>query len=497
MQIIDCHIHPATAGDYHANITDLVRRMQRHNIAKAVISDLGDWSAYPDEDTLIAANERVRRESLASDGRLEYLVYINPQLPDWRSIFDRFYPDACGVKLWISLRKKGGSLDAAKEVLRLAAKCGLPVLIHTFDRTVSAHPGEIGVAEIIELAGAVPGCLIVAAHSGGNWRKAVARAGEFPENVVFDISGTYPERTMVRRLVDAFSSERILYGSDAYGRSFGAQLSKLHDCGLSKTELENILFLNARRVFRLSDIKPCQPEKLPVWNISDDNADNFCFTGKSEYWDHFATPEMLVGAAKRYGVDTLYAASLEALTASDRCRANLLHRAECSAYPQIKPLAVADLRDMAGAMETVENTDGFAGVLISPYLHNYQLSYCDFAEFFDTCSKRDIPIWINTVLGDDRFRDPRLETRVVKDDEIISFASQAPVCRYTIQGTVCSPALSRALPCCFKLECSGLFDWEYAPDDTFRDGVPERLVYGSGYPFREYGCVKRLTGSCS
>ena len=497
MQIIDCHIHPATTGDYHANITDLVRRMQRHNIVKAIVSDLGNWKAYPDRETLVSANERVRLESLASDGRLEYLVYINPQLADWRSIFERFYPDSCGVKLWISLRSQDGSLERTKDVLRLAAKYDLPVLIHTFDRTIPAQPGEIGVAEIIELAKSVPECLIVAAHSGGNWRKAVAAASEFPENVVFDISGTYPERTMVRRLVDAFSSERILYGSDAYGRSFGAQLSKLHDCGLSETEMDNILFANARRVFGLSDVKPCRPEDLPVWNISDGNADNFCFTGKSEYWDHFATPSMLVEAAKRYGVDILYAASLEALTSSDRRRANLLHREECAAYPQIKPLAAADLRDMADAMEILENSDGFAGVLISPYLHNYQLSYRDFARFFDTCSKRDIPVWINTAFGDDRFRDPRLETRSVTDEELLLFASEAPSCRYTVQGSSCSPALSSLMPCCFKLECSRLFDWEYAPDDTFRDGSPDRLCYGSEYPFREYGCVKRLTGVCS
>ena len=48
--------------------------MQNHGIGKALISDLGDgWQAFPDEETLMAANERVKREAEISNGALELL----------------------------------------------------------------------------------------------------------------------------------------------------------------------------------------------------------------------------------------------------------------------------------------------------------------------------------------------------------------------------------------------------------------------------------------
>ena len=123
MTIIDCHIHPQTEGDYHANFCRLVRHMMQHNIGKAVISDLGDgWKAFPDNATLITANERVSREARSSGGRVEYLVYINPQNQGWEEVFDRFIQNSCGVKLWISLRSAEHGLERTKDVLRLAAK---------------------------------------------------------------------------------------------------------------------------------------------------------------------------------------------------------------------------------------------------------------------------------------------------------------------------------------------------------------------------------------
>ena len=493
MTIIDCHIHPQTDGDYHADISDLVRRMMKHRIGKAVISDLGDgWKAFPDNETLIAANERVRRESLNSGGRLEYLVYINPQNPGWEDIFYRFYGNSCGVKLWISLRSEEYGIERTKDVLRLAAKYDKTVLIHTFDRTDPGQIGQIGMSEVIALANAVPDCRIVAAHSGGNWRNAISLAPDVPDNVFLDISGSYPERGMVRRLVDAFGSDRVLYGSDAFGRSFGSQLSKVFGCGLDEEALGNILYRNSMRVFGISQAEPVPAGSPPSWSIPEPQTDNFCFSGSSPYWDHNVSAAELVQSAAERGVDVLYAASLEALTCVDKISANIRYKEQCAEFPQIRCLAVVDLGNMSEAVSQLDQLDGFAGVLISPYLHQYHLEYGSFAEFFDLCSKRDIPVWINTALSDDRFRDARLKTRVVTVDDVISFLAEAPPCRFTFQGCPPDVRLSRVLPGNCRLECSRLSDSEYAPDQLFSDGCPEKLCFGSEYPFREYSCVQSI-----
>ena len=61
-----------------------------------------------------------------------------------------------------------------------------------------------------------------------------------------------------------------------------------------------------------------------------------------------------------------------------------------------------------------------------------------------------------------------------------------------MQGAPADPELSKALPPHFMMECSRVSDWEYAPDEMFKDGDPERLCYGSEYPFREYGSVLKV-----
>lgn len=494
MNKIDCHIHAQTNGNYHEDICRLITHMQRHGISKALISDLGDnWMAYPDSETLITANARVKHEAENSSGRLEYLVYINPQLPDWRDIFLRFIDGACGVKLWISLRSETGSLEETKDVLRLAAKYDKAVLIHTFGRTVPTLPGEIGIPEIIELARAVPQCRIVAAHAGGNWRKAIELADEIPENVSLDISGSFPERTMVRRLADAFGCDRLLYGSDAFGRSFGSQLSKVYESDLAAEDMEKILRLNSIRIFKLAENAPAEEGVSPeTWSIPELNEDNFCFVGKGKYWDHSVTPEMLVENAVRHSVDTLFAADLFAFFAEDRMEANRKHLDACRSFPQIAPLAVADLNDMEETLSQLDGLAGFAGVLISPYLHNYRLEYSAHAKFFDLCAKRGVPVWINTSLGDDRFRDARLITRTVLPEDILEFTENAPRNRYVFQGVLPTPELSKQLPEYCKLECSKLSDHEYAPEEFFSRGAVEHLCFGSEYPFRDFGSVSNV-----
>ncbi|MBO5766719.1 MAG: amidohydrolase family protein, partial [Lentisphaeria bacterium] len=135
---------------------------------------------------------------------------------------------------------------------------------------------------------------------------------------------------------------------------------------------------------------------------------------------------------------------------------------------------------------------GFAGVLISPYLHNYRLEYSAHAKFFDLCAKRGVPVWINTSLGDDRFRDARLITRTVLPEDILEFTENAPRNRYVFQGVLPTPELSKQLPEYCKLECSKLSDHEYAPEEFFSRGAVEHLCFGSEYPFRDFGSVSNV-----
>ena len=285
MKIIDCHVHPSAVKNYADELAHFIMHMRSHGIGGMIASDLGDgWLAYPDKETLRNANDRLRNEAEKYPGELFYLMYINPQLDNWREEFARHAKSACGVKLWISLKNPvNGTLGASIEVIKAAADCRLPVLIHCFERTGGNTGGSVGIDEIISMARAVPESTLIAAHSNGNWRKLIAKASAVPENIFFDISGGYPERTMVRKLVDCFGSKRILYGSDAPGRSFGSQLSKVFSAGLSDCEINDVLYENARRIFALPEVKDYPEKTLPCCNLPNSNEDNFCFLPQIRY----------------------------------------------------------------------------------------------------------------------------------------------------------------------------------------------------------------------
>ena len=412
MKIIDCHVHPSAVDNYVEEVDHFVKHMRSHGIGGMIASDLGVvWKAYPDKDMLRYANDRLLEMVRKYPGELFYLVYINPQLDNWADELARHEKTACGVKLWISLKdQESGDLSASVEVIRAAAERNLPVLIHCFERTDGNAGGSVGIDEIITFAESVPDSTLIAAHSNGNWRKLIAKADRVPENIFFDTSGCYPERTMVRRLVATFGAKRILYGSDAPGRSFGSQLNKVFSAGLSDDELNDVLYANARRIFKLPET--AVPDKnLPSWDLPGSDEDNFCFAGTSPYWDHAVTAADLVEAAAGQNVERLFAVSLAAATGVDFCCENLKWLQETAPFKAIRPLAAVDLRNKEQTLQQLENISGFAGVWVSPYLHNWSLSDRTFEWFWEVCADRKIKVWVNTALSDDRFRSHRLQTQ--------------------------------------------------------------------------------------
>ena len=496
MKIIDCHVHPSAVPNYTEEVDHFITHMRAHGIGCMIASDLGEkWVAYPDKETLSKANSRLLEMVRKYPEELFYLVYINPQLDNWREELARHEKSACGVKLWISLKAPGSTdLTASIEVIKAAAERKLPVLIHCFERTDGNAGGSVRIDEIISMAEAVPDSTLIAAHSNGNWRKLIAKAARVPENIFFDVSGCFPERTMVRRLVDCFGSRRVLFGTDAPGRSFGSQLNKVFSANLSEAELNDVLYENARRIFSLPELKDIPQKDLPCWNIERNKEDNFCFAGSSPYWDHAVTVEDLLTEARKNNISELYAASLNAVKSADFFSENRNWLQATAPYSEFKPLAAVDVTNKDMTIRQMENMDGFAGVWVSPYLHCWSLNDRAFDWFWTVCAERNIKVWINAALSDDRFRCAALNTRVVNNDEIKEFAEFAPQNQYTVQGANNLADLSKALPENFLLEYSKLTDGEYLAEKFLdgKEGIPQRLCRGSEYPFRVFDAVDSI-----
>ena len=495
--IVDCHVHPRPVADYIAEGARLIDHMRGHGIAMMLASDLGDgWPAFPDEATVRTANDRLRDLVCRHPGEIAYLVYLNPQLDSWREELARHRATCSGVKLWISLKDPAtGSLDHTVAVLREAARLDLTVLIHCLDRTDPNRGGEVELEELIGLARAVPECRIVGAHAGGNWRKAIALKAKVPDNLWFDVSGSYPERTMVRRLAEAFGTERVLYGSDAPGRSFGSQLAKVLVEEFPPDEAALILADNARKLFRLAPV-PLSRTALPAldWQLPDLTEDHFCFAGEAPYWDHRVSIETLLEEMKRNRVERAYPVSLDAVCASDRVAANRAWRELCRPHAALRPLAAVDPRNSDEVHRQLEEMDGFAGLWISPYLHGYRVDDPALDEFFRLCREREIALWLNTALGDDRFRAPALPRRIVTPDELAARMRRSLEIHCCVQGASAHAQWTRQAPPGWFFECSKLSDGEYLAEEftTPGHGDPAHLVFGSEYPMRDMAQVAKV-----
>ena len=84
------------------------------------------------------------------------------------------------------------------------------------------------------------------AHYSGRWEDAARVVKDCP-NVCVDVSGGEPEDGIVDCLVKHVGPERIFFGSDAPGRSFAVQMTKVSSARIPEAHKKMMLGENIRR----------------------------------------------------------------------------------------------------------------------------------------------------------------------------------------------------------------------------------------------------------
>lgn len=174
-------------------------------------------------------------------------VYLNPNYLDFSlREFDRCVRDGpmVGVKLWIAKRCGAPELDA---IVRRAASMNALIFQHTWFKVNGNHPGESTPLDLAELADRHPRVPIICGHAGGDWERGI-RAIRERRNVSIGIAGSDPANGFVEMGVRELGAERVMYGSDAGGRSFASQLAKVHGARISDAEKKLILGENLKRM---------------------------------------------------------------------------------------------------------------------------------------------------------------------------------------------------------------------------------------------------------
>jgi predicted TIM-barrel fold metal-dependent hydrolase len=150
-----------------------------------------------------------------------------------------------GIKLWVARRCSADSLDA---IVRRAAALKAVIYQHTwFKQDGTQYPGESTPDDLVTLARRHPGITFLCGHSGGAWELGI-RAIRSSKNVLAESAGFDPTSGYLEMAVRELGAERVVYGSDAGGRSFASQLAKVLGADVPDEAKALVLGGNLRRL---------------------------------------------------------------------------------------------------------------------------------------------------------------------------------------------------------------------------------------------------------
>jgi len=247
-EIWDAHVHlSGVAGSVEQRVDRLLEYASRMGIARLVVFMGTSFVSDPSPEELRKQNDEVLRAIAHAPERVLGMVYVNPK--HTQASLDEL--DRCvrngpmvGVKLWIAMECRRPELDP---IVRRAVELKVPLLQHAYDRVAGNMPGESSCGDVAELAARHPDASFICSHTGNDWERGI-RAIRAHRNVSAEVCGSDPTAGFVEMAVRELGAERVIYGSDAGGRSFASQLAKVYSAQLPEAAQRLILGGNLRRL---------------------------------------------------------------------------------------------------------------------------------------------------------------------------------------------------------------------------------------------------------
>ncbi len=244
-----CHLSGVPGKTPETRLGELLEYADRLGIKRLCVCMGMAWSEDPTPEQMRQSNDEILRAVRAHPDRAFGLVYLNPKHTQASlDELNRCVRDGpmVGVKLWVALRCNAPELDP---IIARAAELKAPVLQHTWLKITGNLPGESTPMDIAELAARHPQAMIVCGHTGGDWEVGI-RVIHPHKNVYADLAGGDPTAGLTEMAVRELGAERVLYGSDAGGRSFASQLGKVLGADISESARRLILAENLKRLLR-------------------------------------------------------------------------------------------------------------------------------------------------------------------------------------------------------------------------------------------------------
>lgn len=281
MQIIDVHIHPSygpigengilSLRSPEETAADMIQEMDRAGIS--ICGILGRVQPGQTEEHVREGNSHTMATVRQAPGRLYGMCYIHPghSTSFVAEELDRVLssPEVRGIKLEVDVNCRDERLDL---VMQKSIQYQVPVLHHSWyvntwqmkDPTKQKNRSEPD--DIADLAQRHPQARILMAHMEGSGIRGILDVADL-DNVWVDTSGSQPFTGTLEFAMEALPLERIVYGSDMYGRDWAPQLGRILGAGLSPAQLQALLFDNAVRLFGLSDlVEKLEPIPEPIFS---------------------------------------------------------------------------------------------------------------------------------------------------------------------------------------------------------------------------------------
>jgi predicted TIM-barrel fold metal-dependent hydrolase len=244
---VHCHLSGVAGNTPEQRIDELLRYADRMGIERLCVFMGMQWSQDPDPADLRRQNDDVLAAVRHRPDRVFGFVYLNPNHVEASlSELDRCVANGplVGIKLWVARRCNDPALDP---IVKRAIELKVPVLQHAYLKAQGNLPGESTPAQLAELAKRHPDAKFICAHAAAEWETGIRTLKEC-NNVSVDISGSDPSAGLVELAVQELGAGRVLFGSDAGGRSYASQLGKVLGAGLSASHRKLILRENMKRI---------------------------------------------------------------------------------------------------------------------------------------------------------------------------------------------------------------------------------------------------------
>lgn len=251
-RIWDLHVHlsgvPGLTPDERAS--QLLRYADRLQMEKLCIYMGMKWSQDPEPADLRKQNDEVLRALKAHPDRMIGFVYLSAKhVQESLAELERCVANGpmVGVKLWVARRCATEEIDP---IIRRAAELKALIFQHTWFKVNGNYAGESTPDDLVEVAKRFPEVPLVCGHTGGNWELGIRAIKRYP-NLYADLAGSEPTAGYTEMAVRELGAERVIYGSDAGGRSFATQLAKVHGAAITEEQKHLIFGGNLRRLLRM------------------------------------------------------------------------------------------------------------------------------------------------------------------------------------------------------------------------------------------------------